>query len=72
MLILTRRIGETLFIGDDTTIKVVSINGNQVRIGIDAPLDVQVMRSELLKDSEPAPTIATPDLRAPGAVLSSD
>ena len=55
MLILTRRIGETLFIGDDITIKVVSINGNQVRIGIDAPLDVQVMRSELLKESEPEP-----------------
>ena len=55
MLILTRRIGETLFIGDDITIKVVGINGNQVRIGIDAPLDVQVMRSELLKESEPEP-----------------
>ena len=55
MLILTRRIGETLFIGDDITIKVVGINGNQVRIGIDASLDVQVMRSELLKESEPAP-----------------
>jgi carbon storage regulator len=53
MLILTRRIGETLLIGDDITIKVVGINGNQVRIGIDAPLDVQVMRSELLKESEP-------------------
>ena len=55
MLILTRRIGETLLIGDDITIKVVAINGNQVRIGINAPLDVQVMRSELLKDSEPEP-----------------
>ena len=55
MLILTRRIGETLLIGDDITIKVVGINGNQVRIGIDAPLDVQVLRSELLKESEPAP-----------------
>ena len=55
MLILTRRIGETLLIGDDITIKVVGINGNQVRIGIDAPLDVQVMRSELLKESEPEP-----------------
>ena len=55
MLILTRRIGETLLICDDITIKVVAINGNQVRVGIDAPLDVQVMRSELLKESEPAP-----------------
>jgi carbon storage regulator len=55
MLILTRRIGETLFLGDDITVTVVGINGNQVRIGIEAPLDVQVMRSELLKESESVP-----------------
>ena len=55
MLILTRCIGETLFIGDDITIKVVGINGNQVRIGIDAPMDVYVLRSELLKEFEPVP-----------------
>lgn len=60
MLILTRRIGETLLIGDDITIKVVGINGNQVRIGIDAPLDVQVLRSELLKESETAPDDSHP------------
>lgn len=60
MLILTRRIGETLFIGYDITIKVVGINGNQVRVGIDAPLDVQVLRSELLKESETAPDDSHP------------
>ena len=55
MLILTRRIGETLFLGDDITVKVVGINGNQIRLGIEAPLGVRVMRSELLKDSESVP-----------------
>jgi carbon storage regulator len=60
MLILTRRIGETVLVGDDITIKVVGINGNQIRIGIDAPLDVQVLRSELLKESETAPDDSHP------------
>ena len=55
MLILTRRIGETVLVGDDITIKVVGIDGNHVRIGIDAPLDIDAVRSELLKESEPAP-----------------
>lgn len=50
MLILTRRIGETLQIGDQITVAVVAINGNQVRVGIDAPNDVKVMREELLDD----------------------
>jgi len=42
MLILTRRIGETLMIGDDVSITVIGVKGNQVRIGIDAPKDVAV------------------------------
>lgn len=47
MLILTRRINENLIIGDDVTISVLSVNGNQVKIGIDAPKDVQVHREEV-------------------------
>jgi carbon storage regulator len=47
MLILTRRIGEKLVIGDDVIVTVLGVKGNQIRIGIDAPLDVQVHREEI-------------------------
>jgi carbon storage regulator len=47
MLILTRRIGEVLRVGDDVSITVLGIKGNQVRIGIDAPKDVSVHREEI-------------------------
>ena len=48
MLILTRRVGETLMIGDDIQVMVLGVKGNQVRVGIEVPKDIPVIREELL------------------------
>lgn len=58
MLILTRRVGESLMVGDDITITVLGVKGNQVRIGVNAPKDVAVHREEIfnrIHEGEDAP-----------------
>lgn len=47
MLILTRRVGETVMIGDNVTVTVLGVKGNQVRLGVNAPKDVSVHREEI-------------------------
>jgi carbon storage regulator len=59
MLILTRRVGETLMVGDDITVTVLGVKGNQVRLGVNAPKDVAVHREEIYnriqhEDDEPS------------------
>lgn len=47
MLILTRRVGESLVVGDDVTLTVLGVKGNQVRIGVNAPKEISVHREEI-------------------------
>ena len=49
MLILTRRVGEVVMIGNDVTVTVLGVKGNQVRIGVNAPRDVAVHREEIFE-----------------------
>lgn len=55
MLILTRRVGETLMIGNDITVTVLGVKGNQVRVGVNAPKDVSVHREEIYERIQEEP-----------------
>jgi len=50
MLVLTRKTGEQIKIGDNIVVTILEVNGNQVRVGIDAPREVPVVRTELLEE----------------------
>jgi len=60
MLIVTRRIGERIFIDSDITVTIVGINGAQVRVGVDAPREVEVHREEIYRRIQ-AGLVDTPD-----------
>jgi carbon storage regulator len=55
MLVLSRKIGEEVVIGEDIRVRVLSIHGNQIRLGFVAPRDVQIHREELLQPGRPKP-----------------
>lgn len=63
MLILTRRVGETVMIGGEVTVTVLGVKGNQVRIGVNAPKDVAVHREEIYerikREGDPDPHATT-------------
>jgi carbon storage regulator len=55
MLVLSRRIGERVCIGPDVVVRVVEISGNRVRLGIEAPEEVLILRGELPHAADPSP-----------------
>ena len=65
VLILTRRIGESVLIGDDVSVKVLGINGNQVRVGIDAPKHIAVHREEIYERIKAGKCADSGAIRAP-------
>lgn len=70
MLVLTRKLMEKLYIGDNICVTVVRLEGGQVRLGIEAPREVAVVRAELVPERQPPGDKAVH--RKPGAVLHAD
>ena len=70
MLVLTRKLMEKLYIGDNICVTVVRLEGGQVRLGIEAPREVAVVRAELVPGRQPPGDRA--GHRRPGAVLNAD
>jgi carbon storage regulator len=70
MLILTRRVGETLMIGNEVTVTVLGVKGNQVRIGVNAPKDIAVHREEIFERIKREEDYARSD--APDAKIIDD
>jgi|GEM_PF-1292154 len=60
MLILTRKIGEMIRIGDEVTVRVLGVRGGQVSLGLTAPDDVRILREEVLRDERPLPVHDAP------------
>ena len=65
MLVLSRRAGESLRIGGGILVTIVRVSGQEVRLGIAAPRDVNIVRSEVLDRASPAPDAAAPDATVP-------
>lgn len=69
MLILTRRVGETLMIGDEVTVTVLGVKGNQVRVGVNAPKEVAVHREEIYDRIKKEQEAEAAPVRRPQLVL---
>ncbi len=67
MLILTRRVGETLMIGDDVTITILSVRGGQIRVGVNAPKNTAVHREEVYEKMRKENAATVPQASAPGS-----
>ncbi len=65
MLVLSRKEGEQLVIGDNITLVISRISGNRVTIGIEAPKEVRIVRSELTPGLESSPSVVKPKLHSP-------